>query len=633
MLQDKALAAEAAAEIVLDGDTVACGGFVGIGVAEELLLALERRFLDTGHPRDLTLVFAAGQGDGATRGLNHLAHPGLVRRVIGAHYGLLPRLSRLAMQDELEAYCFPQGVIVQLYRDIAAGKPGTLSRVGLGTFVDPRQEGGKVNRVTREDLVEVVTVGGEEMLFFRGLPLQVGLLRGTTADRAGNVSAEGEALTLETLSIAQAVKNSGGVVLAQVARLTTELRVLPAQVQLPGVLVDGVVVARPENHMQTFGEQYNPAYTGEVRLPPGALPPLPLTPRKVIARRAAADLRRGAVVNLGIGVPEGVAQVASEEGVLDLVTLTVEPGGIGGVPAGGLSFGAVANASAIVHQTSQFDFYDGGGLDQAFLGFAEVDAAGNVNVSRFGPRLAGAGGFINISQNTPQVFFLGTFAAGGEVSVADGRLVLGAPGSSKFVPRVSQVTFNGELARERGQRVLYVTERCVLRLGDAGPEVVEVAPGVDLQRDVLDLMGFAPAVAPSVAEMSPALFGAARMHLERRPPVPLEQRLRYDDEGNTMYVDFAGLSLYTEEDVEELAAFLDERFAPLGKVHVVVNYDDFALHPDLALSYAAMVRRNTERYFLSSTRYSTNAFFRRQLAGHVPDAPVGPPGLPGGRPA
>lgn len=626
-MKNKIVSAAQAVAIIRSGDTVACSGFIGIGTPNELIQALRKRFDDTATPRDLTLLFAASPGDGKGHGLDNLACEGLVKRVIGGHYGLVPKLATMAVEGRIEAYNLPQGTITQLYRDIAGNRAGTITKVGLRTFVDPRQEGGKINSRTTQDLVRLMEIDGQEWLFYRAFPVSVALIRGTTADLNGNITMEREALTLDHLALAMAAKNSNGFVIAQVERICAQGSLNPRQVQIPGILVDCVVVAAPENHHQTYATTYNPAFSGELKVPLDMLVALPLDERKIIARRCAFELPMGGVVNLGIGMPEGVAPVANEEKVLGYVTLTAEPGVIGGLPQSGLDFGAAINTDAIIHQSQQFDFYDGGGLDMACLGMAQIDAQGNVNVSRFGARLAGSGGFINISQSARRVVFAGTFTNGGlEVKVADGRLRIVREGSQKkFIKAVQQITFNGAYAAEVGQSVLYVTERCVFRRGPDGMELIEVAPGIDIERDVLAQMDFMPIVRnPGVMDVR--IFRDELMQLEDTLlGRDISERVSYDAERNTVFLNLEGMHVRNRDDVDRIRRAVEDRCKSAGrKVVFIGNYDGVSIDAGVADTYAAMVRYMDTHYYLSATRYSTSAFLRMKLGEALAHRSVAP---------
>lgn len=498
----KIISAADAARLLQDGDTLLIGGSGGgHAVPDALLAAIGERFRDTGAPRGLTALHPVGLGDGRTRGAGHLAQEGLLKRAVSGTFVNSPGIARLALEEKIEAYTLPQGSMSQLMREMAAGRPGLLTRIGLHSFVDPRLQGGRQSRCATEDLVELVEFRGEEHLFYRPFQVDVALVRGSAADEDGNISMEHEAVTLEMLSIAQAARRCGGIVVAQVKRIVPRGSIHPKMVKVPGILIDALVV--DPGQWQTYETEDSPAYSGHARVALEDVPRLPPGPRRVVARRGACELFEGAICNLGSGISTGIANVAAEEGVLRRVCLTNEQGNIGGAPASGNEAGAARSPDAQIDQPYQFDFYDGGGLDLAFLSFAEFDAEGNVNVSRFGGRIVGPGGFINISQGARAVVFGGTLTANG------------AP---KAVPRVEQVTFSGRFARERSQPVLYVTERAVFRLGAHGPELIEIAPGLDLESEVLGVMGFRPAVSPALRRMDAALFAEGPMDLADRLP-------------------------------------------------------------------------------------------------------------------
>ncbi len=620
MKKNKIATADEAIGVIKDGDVMAAAGFVGNGTPEELLIALEKRYLETGKPNRITLLFSSGLGDAKERGLNRLAHKGLFKRVIAGHYGLMPKIGQLALENEFEAYNLPQGMLTNLYRAVAGKKPGVLSKVGLGTFVDPRIEGGKINAKATEDLVEMVELGGEEWLFLKTFPITIALIRGTTADTTGNITMEKEILSLDTLAMATAVRNSGGQVIAQVERIAETGTLNPKHVKVPGILVDFVVVAKPENHMQTYATPYSPAYAGELKVPLKSIKRLPLNGRKVIARRATLELRPYDIINLGIGVPEGVSNVANEEKILSYFTMTVEPGIVGGVPAGGLDFGASTNPDAIIDMPDQFDFYDGGGLDLTCLGMAQCDENGNVNSSKFGPRLAGCGGFINISQNAKRVLFVGTFTTGGlEVIAEDGKLRIIKEGrTKKFIKSVEQITFSGKIGSKSGQEIRYITERCVFRLKDEHLELIEIAPGIDIERDILPHMAFRPLIS-QVATMDARIFQPQPMGI--RPElltIDIDDRIQYDPEANTLRLNFKGLEIDTVDDIEIIRKVAEGKCQAAGKkVKAIVDYESFSIGEDLLDAYLEMGKYIIETYYQDVTRHTTSERMRSKLGDEL----------------
>jgi propionate CoA-transferase len=513
------LTAQGAVALIEDGDTILIGGSgAGHAVPEALMSAVEKRFLDESKPRNLTTVHPVGLGNKVDTGASHFAHAGLLKRVVCGTVMDAPQIAEMAARDEIELYTLPQGATSQLMREMAAGRPGLLTHVGLHTFVDPRQEGGKQSALCSEDLVEMISLNGREWLFYKPFNIDVAFLRGTTADEDGNISMEDEAIFGEMLSMAQATRRSGGVVIVQVKRLAKAGMLDGKSVKIPGMLVDAVVVEPDQK--QTFQTSYDPSYAGNLKIPLGELPPMAFDERKIIARRCAMELRTGAVCNVGAGICTGIGVVAAEEDVLRNVVLTNEQGLIGGVPASGLDAGAAQNYWAMVDQPYQFDFYDGGGLDLAFLSAVEVDQSGNVNISRFAGRIIGIGGFINISQNARKVVFAGTFTAGGlAVAAEDGQLKIVNEGKHrKFVAELGQLTFNAGYARDSQHEALYVTERAVFELGPSGIELVEIAPGVDLERDVLAHMAFRPNISDALKLMDERLFLPTSMGLSADMP-------------------------------------------------------------------------------------------------------------------
>lgn len=517
----KIITAKEAAALIPDNARIAFGGFLGYGCPEEVLRAIRTSFEESGHPKDLTLLKGVSIGDKGERGINRLAVEGLLKCVICSHFGLEPDVAKMAAENKIFSYMLPLGTITDWLRTVASRKPGLITKTGLRTFVDPRIEGSKGNELTKEkggDIVSLIEINGEECLFYKTAPLDACVIRGTYADEDGNISMTREAIHGEQLEIAAATHNSGGIVIVQVEKVVSRGSIDPRDVKIHGFMVDYVVVAEPENHPQTFtSSTYMPELTGDIRVPIDQFNKMPLNERKICGRRAALELKKDTLVNLGIGMPDAVAAVAAEEGIFSKFTLSIESGVLGGVPLGGLALGGSINPEAFYKMADILNVYDGGGLDMAVLGLAEMDEKGNLNVSKFNGKVVGPGGFINISQPTPFVIFTGTFTAGkSDVRIENGKLNIVKDGTVlKFKKQVEQITFSGEMATKNKQKVMIVTERAVFLWTKDGLMLTEYAPGVDVEKDIIGKMEFRPLISPDLKEMDAAIFQDEPMGQER----------------------------------------------------------------------------------------------------------------------
>ena len=474
-----------AAEAIKDGSTFAVGGFCGFVTPDELLLGIRERFDETGHPKDLTMLKGVSVSDYGERGVNRITLPGLVTKVICSHLGQEPGTMKLVADGDADLIMLPLGTIVELETAAASGRKDIITEVGIGTFIDPD--------VDPNAMADKITVNGTEYLHYEAMPIDVALIRMTTADENGNLTCEKEAMVADQFEAAAAAHISGGIVIAQVERIVGAGELDPRDVKIHGRMVDYVVVSHPENHIQGYDtDEFRPELTGDTRAPLSAIQPMPLSARKVCGRRAYREIEEGSIVNLGIGMPDSVGAVAGEEGTQDRMTLSTESGVLGGVPISGLGFGAAINPDAMYKMADILRLYDGGFLDMAVLGLAEADISGNVNVSQFGGRSVGPGGFIDISQNAKKVIFIGTLTT--------------KSGGKKFRREVEQITFSAKTALAKHQEVLYITEKAVFRLTENGPELFEIAPGLDPEKDIFPCMEFEPAVAEDLRVMEDWLF-------------------------------------------------------------------------------------------------------------------------------
>ena len=508
------LTGEEAAKMIKNGSTIATIGMTLVSASETILKAIEQRFLTTGSPNTLTLVHSCGQSD-RDRGIQHFAHEGMLQRIIGGHWGLQPRMMKLISENKILAYNIPQGQFAQLYRSMAGGEPGKITKVGLGTYIDPRIDGGKMNDITKTapDIVDIVSIDGEEYMRYKPIPMDYCIIRGTYVDEMGNLTTDEEAMQLEVLSAVLACKKFGGKVIAQAKYKVKNGSLHCKQVIVPGIFIDVVVLCPTpeEDHRQTHSFSFDPAYCGDIKVPASSDDILEMNLRKVIGRRALMELHINDVLNVGTGIPNDVVgPILAEESISDDVTITVESGIYGGIPLGGVDFGIAKNNFALLRHDDQFDYYNGAGVDITFMGAGEIDPDGNVNATKLGPNPTGAGGFIDITTNAKHVVFCSSFTGKGlDCSFEDGKLHINHEGSLiKFVNKVQQISYNGKIARKKHQKMHYITERAVFELQPEGLVLTEIAPGIDLQTQILDLMEFTPIISENLQEMKPEIFSA-----------------------------------------------------------------------------------------------------------------------------